>query len=233
LSNETSLAVRRQITPDVFQMVEAIAPVMWQSRFFGVSSKEQAAAVMIKGFELGLPLAASFEFIHIVEGKPTLSPRGALALIYTSGELVGLKIEDKPDACTVWMKRKNGVEFTATWTMDDARRAGLVKDRGAWAMYPANMLRWRAIGFCADVVFPDLLGGLKRADEFDAPIDDRGNVIEGEWSVTAAAPDVPAIPPTLDQLVERYGVERVLEANGGTIPGTDEELAAVAGKLAG
>jgi hypothetical protein len=32
------------------------------------------------------------------------------------------------------------------------------------------MLRWRAIGFCADVVFPLLIGGMKRADELGAGI---------------------------------------------------------------
>lgn len=223
------------LTPDVFQMVQQVAPVMHQSRFFGVSNAEQAAAVMLKGFELGLPLAASFEFIHIVEGKPSLSPRGALALILGSGRLAGITIEDLPNGCRVWMKRDNGVEFTCTWTLDDARRAGLLKPGSGWEKYPANMCRWRAIGYCADVVFPDLLGGLKRADEFGATVDHAGNIIDGQWTEGAATPVAPiAAPPapTLDALVAQHGAEAVMRAAEGVIPGTDDELRRVAAALA-
>lgn len=146
-------------------------------------------AIMLKGHELGLTLTASFEFIHVIEGKPGLNPRGALALIQDHPEFAGLKIEDLadedgiPTACVVWMKRKNGVEYVAQFTMEDAIRAGLVRDRSGWTKYPANMLRWRAVGFCADVVFPDVLGGMKRTDELGADLSEAGNTIEGEWSV--------------------------------------------------
>ena len=241
-----ALAVR-VVTRDIWQTIEAVAPAMYKSRLFGVSSVEQAAAIMLKGYELGLPLAASFEMVHVVEGKPTLSPRGALALIHGSGLLAALKIEGDADRCTVSMKRVNGVEFALTWTIVDARKAGLVKPKGAWETYPANMLRWRTIGFVADVVFPDVIGGLKRADELGAAVDLDGNVIQSEWSIAVEPPTVtvgtsipiviegPAAPVavTLDELIDRYGADAVLAANEGVVPGTDDELAAVAGRLAG
>lgn len=214
MSNQ--LAVR-DITPSVWQTIEAVAPAMFKSRLFGVASIEQAQAIMTKGFELGLGLAASFEFINIIQGKPALSPRGALALIHCSGELEGMKVEDKPGACTVMMRRKNGFEYTLTFTIEEARAAGLVKSGGAWESWQPNMLRWRAIGFVADVVFPDLLGGLKRADEYGAAINGQGDVIEGEWQT--ATPGV-----SLDDLVAQYGPERIMEAADGKIPATIEEI---------
>ena len=226
----TELAVR-QLTPTVWQTIQAVAPSMHQSRLFGVTSPEQAAAIMLKGFELGIGLAASFEFIITVQGKPSLIPRGALALIHRSGELAGMKIEDKPDSCTVTMKRKGGFEYTLTYSLEDAKRAGLVKPGSAWEAYGPNMLRWRCIGFVADVVFPDILGGLKRADEFGAAIDVAGNVVEGEWTVPEPPEPPKAAGPTLDQLVEKYGADQVLAAAGGKIPGTSEEVAAVAATL--
>ena len=242
-----ALATVRVVTRDIWQTIEAVAPAMYKSRLFGVSSVEQASAIMLKGFELGLPLTASFEFVHVVEGKPTISPKGALALIYGSGFLAGIKIEGDANACTVSMKRSNGVDFTLTWTMADARKAGLVKPKGAWETYPANMLRWRTIGFVADVVFPDVIGGLKRADELGAAVDLDGNVIAGEWSIAIEPPTVTvgaAIPiviegsaapvvVTLDELIDRYGADAVLAANEGVVPGTDDELARVAGRLMG
>jgi hypothetical protein len=200
-------------------------------------------SIMLKGHERGLGLTASFEFVQVVEGKPALSPRGALALIQSSPLLAGLKIDDlkdangKPTGCHVWMKRTNGFEYEVTWTMAEAVAAGVVKAGSGWDHYPANMLRWRAVGFCADVVFPDVLGGMKRADELGANISADGDVIEGTW-VTVAESNAPAPTVatvtrkiTLSDIVDKYGADAVMAANGGLIPGTDDEVAAIAAKL--
>lgn len=178
--NEIQLSPRRELTLDIINIVQSIAPTIHASRLFGVSSPEQAAAVMLKGYEIGLPMTASFDFIQMIQGTPTLIPRGALALIYQSGQLAHLDIKEETDACTVTMKRRNGVSYTCRFTMDDARNAKLIKSGGAWEMYKSNMLRWRAIGFCADVVFPDVLAGMKTSDQFGAVVNDDGNIIEGE-----------------------------------------------------
>jgi len=240
MPTNNELIVRPQLTPDTWQMISAVAPAMHQARLFGIANAEQGMAIMLKGYELGLGLTASFEFVQVIQGRPTLSPRGMLALIQQSPECAGLKVEDLTDdkgapyGCRVTMRRRNGFEYTTTFTMDDARRAGLVKAGGGWESYPANMCRWRAIGFCADVVFPDLIGGMKRADELGAAISPDGDVIEGSWQEVQTAPTpAPAAPApvTLSDLVEHHGAEAVMAANDGAIPGTDEEVAAVAAKL--
>lgn len=232
--NGTALTIRHApLTPSVWNMIQAIAPVIHKSRLFGAGSPEQAATIMLKGYELGLPLAASFEFIHVVQGKPTLSPRGALALIQRSGELELIEIMDAPGACTVHMKRTNGFDYSLTFSMEDAKRTGQVKSGSAWESYPANMLRWRCIGFVADVVFPDVIGGLRRADELGGLIDASGDFLEGEWTPVALPVEVAAPTPTitLDALVTQYGADAVMAAAGGQIPATADELTAVAALL--
>jgi len=187
VTEQRELVLRQELTPTTWEMITSVAPAMHASELFGVKTPAQAMAIMLKGYELGLSLSASFEFIHVVEGKPGLNPRGALALINGNPELAGLKIEDLSDAdghpssCRVWMKRRNGFEYTVEFSIADAKRAGLVKDRSGWAKYPANMLRWRAVGFCADVVFPDVLGGMKRTDELGGDLTPEGDTIEGSW----------------------------------------------------
>jgi hypothetical protein len=242
----TTALVRRELTPDVWEMIERIAPTMKESRLFGVATQQQAAAIMLKGFELGLGLTASFEFVQVIQDKPTLSPRGALALIIQSGECIKLDIKDirndkgEPDRCEVTMKRRNGIEYTSSFSMDDAKRAGLVKPDSGWAKYPANMMKWRAVGFCADVVFPDVIGSMKRADELGADITPDGNVINATWTQTAqttmstaAAMTNGAVDPSalLNELVQKYGAEKVLVANEGRIPATMEDLLATRVKL--
>lgn len=179
--NQSTELTTRQLTPTIWEMIGSIAPAMHTSRLFGVASPEQAMAIMVRGYELGLSLTAAFEFIHVIDSKPTLSPRGALALIHQSGLLSAIDIQNDADGCTVTMKRTSGFTFTHRFGLDDAKRAGLVKAGSGWEKYPQQMSQWRAIGFCADVVFPDVLAGMKRADEFGATIDAAGDVVvEGE-----------------------------------------------------
>lgn len=240
-----------------WQTIQSIAPVITTSRMFGVT-EQQAAIVMLKGHELGLGLATAFEFIDVIDGKPSVKPKGAIALIQQSGELAGMKITEgkdaqgNPNACTVWMKRKNGFEFETTFTLADAERAGLIRPKGGWEKYPANMLRWRAIGYVADIVFPDVIGGMYRPEELGAIVNADGDpmIVDAESIIDAqpvqtvqATPPVveqptpPAEqastikPPTFAELVEKYGPEAILAANEGRIPATEEELIAVERKL--
>lgn len=176
---QTSLTIHQPhpLTPDIWNLITALAPAAHQSRLFGVSSPEQAAMIMAKGYELGMPITAAFELIHVIQGKPTLSPRGALALVQASGLLEDMAITEPAGSCTVTMRRRGGPSYTLTWSIEDAKRAGVIKPDSAWQSYEANMLRWRAIGFVIDVLFSDVTGGLKRADEFGAVIDVDGVVL--------------------------------------------------------
>jgi hypothetical protein len=96
-TNQTkALTVAPQITPQMWQMIEAIGPAMHKARLFGVSNPEQAMAIV------------------------GLSPRGALALIQQSPLCTKLVINDitlgdgTPDGCEVYMERSNGFKYAVT-----------------------------------------------------------------------------------------------------------------------
>jgi hypothetical protein len=231
MSNE--IIVRQELTPTVWQMIQEIAPAMQDSRLFGTSSSEAAMAIMLKGYELGLSFTASFEFVHVIEGKPSLSPRGALALVQQSPNFDGMKITDDSDKCTVWMRRKNGFEYTASFSMEDAKRAGLIKKGGGWEKYPANMLRWRAVGYCIDIVFPDIIGGMKRTDELGDEITPEGDVlpddgfIAPDWGTVEPISDEPAVldyGKDLAWLLENADEADILVVNNNEFPVTPEQI---------
>lgn len=168
------------VDPNIWSTILMIAPALHAAHFYNVSSPEQAATIMLMGHELGFGLSASFEYIHIIQGKPCLSPRGAMAIILASGKMVAWKHEPAEHAYSFWAKRRDGLDYGLTWSLADAKLAGLDKDESNWKKYEKNMLKWRCIGFVFDVLFPDVLGGMKRADEFGAWVTDAGDVIEGE-----------------------------------------------------
>jgi hypothetical protein len=238
----------RQLTSDVWNTIQAIAPVATAARMFGVT-QEQAAVVMMTGYELGLPLSASFDVIYVSrEGRRTLRPKGALALVRQSGLLEKFDWTSTNDSATVTMKRLNGPEKEMTLTIEEAQKAGWKS--AAWAATPQNMLRWRLIGWLCDLLFPDVLLGLNIADDsyLNAQITPDGDVIEGtsEWIQAPASvsqqtqPIVPInvatpaatpekaegkTPSTLQDLLdEGWTAQQVMEACDNSIPSTEQQV---------
>lgn len=166
-------AALQPLTIGLFQLIQSIAPTIHTSRLFkGINSPEQAAVIMLKGHELGFSLTAAFELIDMVEGKPSLKPQGALALIHRSKNF-DIKVTDQPDGCQVWMRRRDtGFEYTARFTKADAMQAQIHKPNGAYDKYPPDMYRARAIARCARVVAPDVLAGMYLTAELRPEWDD-------------------------------------------------------------
>lgn len=237
-----ALAIRNELTPTQWEMINAVAPTIHASRLFGISSPAAAAAILLKGQELGFQLAASMEFIRPVEGRPTLSPKGMLALLHNAKHVIAeVKITrlDDPKGNHLghecYIRRVDGFEYTARFTLEDARRADLVKPKSNWEKYPERMTLWRAIDFAADVAAPDVTNGINTAAKFDG-----AGIVEAEWfDTTDVAIDglgvIPGDGPdetghaaiAAQALVEEYGAEAVLAANGGAIPTTLEEVDAL------
>jgi hypothetical protein len=241
---ESILMANREMSMGVWHMINTVANDVYRSRLFPVSSPQQAAAIMLKGYEIGLGLMASFEFVQVVKGHVGLSPKGALALLHNSPRITKIKLVRLTDEhnkfigyeCT--MARDNGFQHTEQWTLEDARTAGLLKPDSNWEKYPENMCKWRAIGFTADIVAPDVTAGMVdfmiRPEQFGVALDNEGNIIEGETKIveTQTVQTVTKEPSvTLNELLDQYSAEAILQANGGTIPGTSEELERVANTL--
>ena len=217
-------AATRELTPGIWQMIEKMAPAMYRSHLFGVTSIEQAEAIMLKGYELGLSMTASFELVQVIQGKPALSPRGAMAILLSSPVMKDIQIKRLADGnkfigyeCA--MERVNGFKYTGKFTMADAQNAGLVKPDSGWQKYPENMCLWRAVGFAADVVAPDVTAGMttlmKAPEAYGVALTQGGDVID--------APVIVNVDP-LQELIDKYGIDSVVTAANG-IAGTPEQIA--------
>jgi len=235
----TAIVKATPAIPPTWQLISSVGEAAYLARRYGFASAYEAALVIGRGYELGFGLFTGLDFIHNVQGRPTLSPQGHLALLHNSGlfnEPGCLEVEDiqkdgQPWACRVKMRRADSsFEYEIMHTLEDAKRAGVFKPDSGWQKYPANMLRWRAIGFCADVVAPDIGGGMKRSSELSVEVDEDGNIIEGEW-ITTAPITAEELKYTLGALLEKFTPDQILDANGGKLPATDEEVGAVAKKL--
>lgn len=159
------------------------AKIALQSRIFGLQGMDEAIVKYQASKELGIGYVAGLEYLQVIQGKLTITPRGMLALALKFADIkyeisYDYNADGSVKDCTVTGHRnlKNEtVSHAETFSMDDARRADLVKKGGNWEKYPKNMLKWRTVGFWLDTVCPDVMF-LKRQDEFS----DKFTVMEDE-----------------------------------------------------
>ena len=100
---------------------------------------EAVFAAILYGDELGLGPMQSLNSIHVIEGKPSMSPELMRALVARAGHRLDVKLASN-EKVVLWGKRAdNDSEATVEWSMKDAQQAGLA-GRGAWKTYPRAML---------------------------------------------------------------------------------------------
>ena len=122
------------------------------------------SAAILYGDEVGIGPMQSLARISVIEGRPTLAAETQRGLVLAAGHELWLD-ELTPTRAT-WCGKRAGSEAVTriTWTMDDARRAGL--DRKVnWRTYPRAMLSARASAELVRAVFADVIGGLAATEE--------------------------------------------------------------------
>jgi len=125
---------------------------------------EAVFAAILYGDELGLGPMQSLNSIHVIEGKPSMSPELMRALVARAGHRLDVKLASN-DKVVLWGKRAdNGSEATVEWSMKDAQQAGLA-GRGAWKTYPRAMLLARATSEICRQIFSDCIMGLSYTPE--------------------------------------------------------------------
>ncbi len=187
-------------TTEEFELMQRIVAVAVHSSFLpseynnGPERERIAKAMMVslKGRELGIPVMQSFSHIHIIKGKPTLSAELMMTLIYREHPRAEINfILLTNDCCKIKAKRPGGSFVEFEFSIDDAKRAGLVKDGSGWTKYPRAMLRSRAVSEMARTLFPDALAGCSYTpEELGANVDEEGN-IEPQRDVTPMATTKP------------------------------------------
>lgn len=115
---------------------------------------EAFAAIQI-GRESGLGPMTSLQMIDVISGKPSMSAELMVSLVREAGHsLIATELNAK--VCTAEGTRAdNGDTMEFTFTIDDAKTAGL--KGGAWNTYPASMLWARASSQLIRILFPDCL----------------------------------------------------------------------------
>jgi hypothetical protein len=124
----------------------------------------QFAAIVMTGRELGMAPMRAIRSFHLLKGKVVEDAASQLSRFKAQGgrstvkhgqcgyegcrapvdEKTGLAFHHDAEHCSMWLRHPNGDETIETFTMEDARSAGLLSNDN-WRKGPKAMLRSRAI----------------------------------------------------------------------------------------
>lgn len=197
-----------------------------------LDTAEKILIALQMGGELGFTPMQSLSSIAVINGRPTLYGDSMKALVERSPDCEyvqeSVKGEDMAMVATCTAKRKGRPEPTVrTFSMKDAKQAGLLSKTGPWTAYPKRMLQMRARSWALRDQFADLLCGMVAAEEAmdmgteshtlpsgeEVPLDDL-DCIEGELAEPKAIThESGQNEPTEEELV----AAGIMEPRGGAL----------------
>ncbi|NDZ93303.1 hypothetical protein G3I13_01830 [Streptomyces sp. SID6673] len=186
----------------------------------------QAGVKIIAGVEFGIQPFASMRGINIINGNAEMSSNLMAAKVKKHPKYDYKVVESSNEGCTLeFTELVSGKTVSlgkSTWTIDDAKRAGLTRNP-TWQKFPMNMCFARALSNGVRMYTPDVFYGApvyvegeisgefpeKAEDTAQEPpatkTDDEAEPVEGEVVDTAQAPvgDEPTQDTPADALQEK------------------------------
>jgi hypothetical protein len=171
---EKSLAIRQDTKLASYLEISSMAKAFYESGMFSdTKSQAQAIVKIIAGAELGLPAVYSMQNINLIRSRLTSSANTLAMLVKRSGKYDYRITEHNEQKCSIDFYQKDEKLGNSTFTMEDAKRADLIKPDSGWIKYPRAMLFSRAISQGARIYCPDAIGGIYTDEEMmSIPWDD-------------------------------------------------------------
>lgn len=144
------------------QNIEKMAKYALDSKFFEkMGGMAGIFSIMMYAKELGLnPMTSLFGGMNNVQGKIEIAAVMMNAMIRRAGHRIDI-LESSNEKCTLKGTRKeSGETAQITFTINDAKVAGIFKAGGGWEKYTSDMLFARAISRLARRLFPDVIGSM-------------------------------------------------------------------------
>jgi hypothetical protein len=198
------------LRPQSFGELVQFAQMAAKSSMVPPAYKGQPESIMLAiqmGSELGLAPMQSLQNIAVVNGRPTVWGDAVVGLCRQSPvckDIVETFTGEGDKMIATCTAIRVGAEPVArSFSVEDAKKAGLWGKAGPWQQYPKRMLQMRARGFAVRDAFPDVLRGLITAEEAaDIPTRDTFAGPTIEHAAPAAADSHPAAPKK--QTVSEY-----------------------------
>jgi len=196
------------MAPTSFTEAQQFAKMVADTELVPKDYRGKPVAILVAmqwGAEIGLNPLQAIQNVSVINGRPALWGDAALALVRGHPACGGVRegVDGDGDARHGWCEvtRKGEQPQRRTFSVADAKKAGLWGKQGPWQQYPDRMLQLRARGFALRDVFPDALRGVITAEEANDIPKDRDAIPPARGPVMdAPEPSAPmAHAPRVDE----------------------------------
>ena len=219
-------ALAPQNLDEAFRLAQALAGAgdMVPKAFQG--KPQDTMAAILRGMEVGLAPMQALASIAVINGRATVWGDAIPALVQRAGHTIDVEYEGEGPtvrAVATLTRGDTGKRIVRTFSMDDAKRAGLLNKQGPWTQYPQRMIAMRARSWAVRDGAADALMGLGVAEEHQdygpdaardvTPSPRRGGVVYADDA-----------PPVIDEIHEAEALPPADPARLPTV--TDDEIQA-------
>lgn len=145
-------------TDQEYQMMLKLAQSASKSVLSKFKTQEDALMAMLTAKELGLPLMFGLNEINVIKSRPELSARAISALIRKHGHKIEQISCDSLECKLKGTRRDTGESMIVSYTIEDAKNAGLVREGSNYKKFPSDMMFARAVSRLGRRLFSDILG---------------------------------------------------------------------------
>jgi hypothetical protein len=143
--------------------LKELGTIFAKSGMFGVNKEEQGQIFALQCItERKTPLDMARTY-HLVEGKLTMRSDAMLAGFRQAGGKCIWKQFNSSVATALFEHQENKIELS--YSIEDAKKAGLVKPNSGWIKNPADMLRARLITKAVRMLAPEIVTGIYTPEE--------------------------------------------------------------------
>lgn len=168
-------------TKEEIEIYTHIAKHANESKFFEKMGKEGGIlTLMLFAREIGIsPMTALFGGLNNIQGKVEISPRLMNTMIRKAGHRLNI-LECTDSICRIKGTRNDSKEdYTCSYTLDEAKKAGLVRSGSGWEKYASDMLFARCLSRLARRLFADVISSSYVEGELsDAEYVDRADRVQ-------------------------------------------------------
>lgn len=160
---------------------------------------EQIMAAVLRGMEVGLAPMQALSNIAVINGRATIWGDAIPALMQRKGHQIDVQVTGEGEgmvATATLIRADTGQTIVRTFSVEDAKKAGLWGKQGPWQQYPKRMLSHRARAWAVRDGAADALMGLEVAEEQqDVPMRDVTPREPGGFAQKAVAARAPVDTP--------------------------------------
>jgi len=170
----TELTVRG-VQPQTMDEIYRLSEYVVRSQYVQRANPADIALLVLHGQNYGMNVARAISALHVVKGKVIMSAEAMAALIRASSICEKWQWVETTDkiATLRTLRRGDDGPTSYSYTIEQVRKAGLIRGGGNWDKHPAAMLRARVVSGLAKMVYPDIIAGAYTTDE--------GREIAGEY----------------------------------------------------